>query len=128
MKRIFQNHSIPVTRSQTLAVMLTGILSLGASMTLLQAAFAAPAALSESSAKLVKVKDVSVAQSLSGGEAFLKQQSDRLPPRVANAVLVDLSRQTGINVQNSALKSLVARSGQMAVWDLALPLNYVPQL
>lgn len=105
MKRIFQNHSIPVTRSQTLAVVLTGILSLGASMTLLQAAFAAPAALSESSAKLVKVKDVSVAQSLSGGEAFLKQQqSDRLPPRVANAVLVDLSRQTGINVQKFSIK------------------------
>lgn len=100
MRQIFKNHSKPVNPGETVhqserifaALVLTGILSLGAGLTLLQTAFAAPARLSESTTELVKVKDQKVGQNLD------RKQANRLPPRIANAVRQDLSRQTGIAV------------------------------
>jgi hypothetical protein len=98
MRQIFKNHSKPVNPGETVhqserifaALVLTGILSLGAGLTLLQTAFAAPAGLSESTTNLVKVKDQKVGQNLD------RKQANRLPPRIANAVRQNLSRQTGI--------------------------------
>ncbi|MBD2742390.1 hypothetical protein H6H02_12615 [Coleofasciculus sp. FACHB-1120] len=95
---MFKNHSKPVNPSETVhqserifaALVLTGILSLGAGLTLLQTAFAAPATLSESITRLVRLKDQKVGQNLD------RKQANRLPPRIANTVRQDLSRQTGI--------------------------------
>ncbi len=84
-----ENHSTSANLGKTATqlpqifatLVLTSILSLSGSLTLLQAANAAPTQLAQSAASEI-LKD--------------KQGDNRLPPRLANAVRQDLSRRVGI--------------------------------